>query len=191
VDDPVRIYLREIGKVPLLTMQQEVELAKLIEKKDVEAKRKLVQQLGREPSSEELALEAGYLDPKDERAIALSHLEGTPLPADVRRRWSNRKPVPGYVKRALAGQAVLDMEETLPPRTSMGETMMLGLRLVQEGVADARFRTRFGAGLDESFGAEIAGLVRRGLLARLSDRVRLTPEGRLLGNQVFAEFLPG
>jgi len=41
------------------------------------------------------------------------------------------------------------------------------------------------------FGAEIAGLVRRGLLERLPDRVRLTPEGRLLGNQVFAEFLPG
>jgi RNA polymerase primary sigma factor len=43
VDDPVRIYLREIGKVPLLTMQQEVELAKLIEKKDVEAKRRLTE----------------------------------------------------------------------------------------------------------------------------------------------------
>ncbi len=43
VDDPVRIYLREIGKVPLLTMEQEVELAKLIEKKDVEAKRRLTE----------------------------------------------------------------------------------------------------------------------------------------------------
>jgi RNA polymerase primary sigma factor len=50
--------------------------------------RKLVQQLGREPSSEELALEAGYLDPRDERAIALAQLERTPLPPDVRRRWS-------------------------------------------------------------------------------------------------------
>lgn len=43
VDDPVRIYLREIGKVPLLTMQQEVELAKLVEKKDIEAKRRLTE----------------------------------------------------------------------------------------------------------------------------------------------------
>lgn len=43
VDDPVRIYLREIGKVPLLTMEQEVELAKLVEKQDVEAKRKLTE----------------------------------------------------------------------------------------------------------------------------------------------------
>jgi len=43
VDDPVRLYLREIGKVPLLTSQQEIELARLIEKKDLEAKRKLTE----------------------------------------------------------------------------------------------------------------------------------------------------
>jgi len=43
VDDPVRMYLREIGRIPLLTSQQEIELARLIEKKDVEAKRKLTE----------------------------------------------------------------------------------------------------------------------------------------------------
>ncbi len=43
VDDPVRMYLREIGKVPLLTAEEEIELARLIEKKDVEAKRRLTE----------------------------------------------------------------------------------------------------------------------------------------------------
>ena len=43
VDDPVRMYLREIGRIPLLTSQQEIELARLIEKKDVEAKRRLTE----------------------------------------------------------------------------------------------------------------------------------------------------
>jgi RNA polymerase primary sigma factor len=43
VDDPVRMYLREIGQIPLLTPQEEIELAKLIEKKDVEAKRRLTE----------------------------------------------------------------------------------------------------------------------------------------------------
>jgi oxygen-independent coproporphyrinogen III oxidase len=99
--------------------------------------------------------------------------------------------VPEYIRRIGAGQTAEREGEVIERRLAMGETMMLGLRLVQEGVADARFRERFGVGLDETFGAEIAGLVRRGLLARLPDRVRLTPEGRLLGNQVFAEFLPG
>jgi len=43
VDDPVRMYLREIGKVPLLTGQEEIDLAMLIELKDVEAKRRLTE----------------------------------------------------------------------------------------------------------------------------------------------------
>ncbi len=41
VDDPVRMYLKEIGKVPLLTADEEVELAKRMESGDEEAKKKL------------------------------------------------------------------------------------------------------------------------------------------------------
>ena len=41
VDDPVRMYLKEIGKVPLLTAEEEIELAKRMEKGDEEAKKRL------------------------------------------------------------------------------------------------------------------------------------------------------
>jgi RNA polymerase primary sigma factor len=50
--------------------------------------RKLVQQLGREPSAQELALEANFLEPKDEQAIMRSQADGSPLPAETRRRWA-------------------------------------------------------------------------------------------------------
>ena len=39
--DPVRMYLREIGKVPLLTREQEVELAKGVEKGDEKSRERL------------------------------------------------------------------------------------------------------------------------------------------------------
>jgi len=48
--------------------------------------RRLTQQLGRDPTSEELAVEVGYLDENDQRAIAQSHASGVLLSVEVRRR---------------------------------------------------------------------------------------------------------
>ena len=43
IDDPVRMYLKDIGRVPLLTANEEIELAQRMEQGDTEAKKQLVE----------------------------------------------------------------------------------------------------------------------------------------------------
>ena len=43
IDDPVRMYLRDIGKIPLLSLERETELARLLKDGDEEARNELVE----------------------------------------------------------------------------------------------------------------------------------------------------
>ena len=84
---------------------------------------------------------------------------------------------------------------TLTPidrQAEIGETMMMGLRLVREGVPAAGFEQRFGESLQSVFGPVIARLEAQGLLEWANGQqrsLRLTVRGRLLGNRVFMEFI--
>ncbi len=74
----------------------------------------------------------------------------------------------------------------------ISETMMLGLRLVIEGVNDIEFQRRFGINLERRFSSQINKLISLGLLewaGTQEETLRLTSKGRLLGNQVFSEFI--
>jgi oxygen-independent coproporphyrinogen III oxidase len=76
--------------------------------------------------------------------------------------------------------------------TEIGETMMMGLRLIIEGVSNHEFQRHFATSLQERFGVQIDRLVTLGLLEWTGDqieRLRLTKKGHLLGNQVFKEFI--
>lgn len=106
------------------------------------------------------------------------------------RRWGNHKPIPGYIKRIVNGESVEAFGEVISPRLAMGETMMLGLRLPQEGVTFERFQRRHGLPLTEVFAKELRDLVGWGLLEIDDDRVKLSERGLLMGNQVFSHFLP-
>ena len=104
-----------------------------------------------------------------------------------------------YIQRCLAGDVrefprspATQSALTVDRMAEIGETMMMGLRLVQEGVSAQAFLSRFGQSLKEVFGREIEDLVRAGLLewaGEGDDRLRLTSKGCLLGNQVFMRFI--
>ena len=51
------------------------------------AQRQLTQELGRDPTNEELALEVGYLPATDVQAILLSQTDEKPLDPSLQRRW--------------------------------------------------------------------------------------------------------
>ncbi len=108
----------------------------------------------------------------------------------TRRRWGNRKAVPGYVKRMQQGVSVEETSEAIEPRMAMGESMILGLRLLQEGVPLHQFQAMHGVALQAIFAKELAQLQEWGLIELDAARVRLSPHGVLLGNQVFSYFLP-
>jgi oxygen-independent coproporphyrinogen-3 oxidase len=94
-----------------------------------------------------------------------------------------------YIEAVESGQPPFSNEELLSPETQMGETMMLGLRLLREGVAADAFAARHGIGLRQRFGATIDELCALGMLAWHDDSIRLTRRGLMLANDVCARFL--
>ena len=116
-------------------------------------------------------------------------------------RFANVNPPRTYIGRVSAWQAdgPLDTDtiataaatglcEPVSRRDAMAETMMMGLRL-NAGVADASFRERFGEGIADAFPGPAAECIDLGLLEWADGALRLTEQGRLLGNEAFSRFV--
>lgn len=83
--------------------------------------RDLIQKLGREPTIEDIALEAGYLEPKDRQAILRSRAESTPVEADVRRRWSRAAAKVNRILRAMDEPMSLDSPVGVEESSQLGD----------------------------------------------------------------------
>ena len=105
------------------------------------------------------------------------------------RRTMNQPSPARYIAALERNESVVTNVEDLDDRTAMGETMMLGLRLLQDGVSPPSFARRHGVSLFDQFGSQLARLTSIGLLEADDGRVRLTDRGALLANSVCAEFL--
>ncbi len=90
----------------------------------------------------------------------------------------------------LEKSPVVKMEIETDKFTAMQETMMLGLRLVSEGISISEFINRFQVSPLEIFSKEIKYLENNRLIEIYEqDIIRLTKNGRLLGNQAFLQFV--
>jgi len=114
-------------------------------------------------------------------------------------RIANVSGIKPYIERILRAEwdqypfsPATDSRIYIERRAEMQETMMVGLRLVQEGVSASQFFDRFGQSLQSVFGKEIDKSIHLGLLEWAGDNadtIRLTRRGRLLGNRVFMDFV--
>ncbi|MBM7554711.1 radical SAM family heme chaperone HemW [Thalassobacillus pellis] len=104
------------------------------------------------------------------------------------RRIINLRPLPAYLKQANQDGYPVLHEEVVGRKEQMEEEMFLGLRKA-EGVSIDRFKEKFGDPLESVFSQAIPHLKERALIEERNRHILLTDKGRMLGNEVFQEFL--
>jgi oxygen-independent coproporphyrinogen-3 oxidase len=109
--------------------------------------------------------------------------------SSVNRRWWRVRRPAEYIVRAEQRRSTIMDDELIDARASRGETMMLGLRLLNEGVEHARFAARYGAPPSHFFAAELARAEQDGLISIDAERILLTGRGRFVSNSVMRMFV--
>lgn len=94
-----------------------------------------------------------------------------------------------YITDLKEGRLPQSNTELLDESTARGETMMLGLRLLNNGVDANAFARRHGVELQDYFGEPIARMSDLGMLEPTASGVRLTTRGMMLANSVVVEFI--
>ncbi|MFC0522551.1 radical SAM family heme chaperone HemW [Pontibacillus salicampi] len=104
------------------------------------------------------------------------------------KRTVNLRPLPHYIKQVHEqGNAILH-EEPITIREQMEEQMFLGLRKAA-GVSKSEFQKRYGYAIQNLYNDELQYLKQKDWIEEAGDYIRITPNGRLFGNNVFQEFL--
>jgi oxygen-independent coproporphyrinogen-3 oxidase len=118
-------------------------------------------------------------------------------------RYSEARPIREYIALVTATLQQVDAavanrehpaaavveDEVIARELEMSETAFVGLRL-SEGIDRRAFAERFGQDFEGVFGQRLGAVRAAGLLDDTQTHVRLSPRGRLLGNEVFECLLP-
>jgi len=111
-------------------------------------------------------------------AGAHGHLDGT--------RTINHLLPERWCEAVESGHPTVSNSEQIDPVTSITETIMMGLRLLDGGIAYDAFERRHDVGLRVLCGNAIDRLAGVGLVESSDERLRLTERGALLSNEVIA-----
>ncbi|WP_175614894.1 radical SAM family heme chaperone HemW [Piscibacillus halophilus] len=103
-------------------------------------------------------------------------------------RYVNLRPVNHYNEALEKGQKPILHRDVITLKEKLEEEMFLGLRRAS-GVTDHEFIHKYGVSLFQLYEKEIQDLQHKGWLEREDDRVYLTKNGLMFGNDVFASFL--
>jgi oxygen-independent coproporphyrinogen III oxidase len=104
-------------------------------------------------------------------------------------RYSNIRLPESYMEAVGSGSLPVAESEAIDRATEIAETMMLGLRLTDDGVSASAFRKRHGYQITEIYGETVSYLEQIGMLEWSGDSLRLTPAGLLIANEVAERFL--
>ncbi|GIN85426.1 coproporphyrinogen III oxidase [Heyndrickxia sporothermodurans] len=105
-----------------------------------------------------------------------------------RKRRSNIGPIKKYIEKLQSNQLPILEENEITKTEMMEEQMFLGLRK-NEGIDIDGFKRKFSVNVLDFFYEPIHDMVQKGWLEVNNGYIRLTREGRFLGNEVFQSFL--
>lgn len=104
------------------------------------------------------------------------------------KRWSNQRDVRKYVDLVESGNSPVVQEQQLSETDVRAEALFLGLRMMH-GIDIRRYGESFGVDLRDEYGDDLDRFREAGLLEFDGDLMRLTRNGALLSNEVFAAFV--
>ncbi|MDK2780055.1 MAG: hypothetical protein PWP61_352 [Trichococcus sp.] len=103
-------------------------------------------------------------------------------------RYHNHGPIQQYLAPLRENSLPIIRQQQLSKQEQMEEEMILGLRTMV-GVSQRHFADKFKTPLLDHYASVVSDLVADGLILIDGDRIRLTPRGVFLGNEVFRSFL--
>lgn len=103
-------------------------------------------------------------------------------------RYNNHGPIQQYLEPLRKGESPILYQKELTRLNVIEEELMLGLRTMK-GVSRTEFQRKFSDPVEKYYAAEIDALVTSGLLMIEDNHLRLTRQGKFLGNEVFQAFL--